>query len=133
MKRPPKVSLNIRAETYVYPSEDSAKVIKAVKNVLNNCIPELANNKVLAVSKNAESLSTIYEQARSRAILGVFRRVLEYNTIANSTWFYLNKQAAHAGIVSICEEESESPLGPIKITITSNQLQSIINWLASIN
>ncbi len=133
MKRPPDVSLNIRAECYVYPSEDSAKVIKAVKNVLDNCAPELTNNKVLAVSKNAESLGTIYEQARSRAILGVFRRVLEYNTIANSTWFYLNKQAAHAGIVSICEEESESPLGPIKITITSNQLPSIINWLASIN
>jgi hypothetical protein len=131
LKRPPEVSLNIRAECHVYPSEDSSKVIKAVTNMLNNCTAELANNKVLATTKNAESLGIIYEQARSRAILGVFRRVLEDNTIANSTWFYLNKQAAHAGIVSICEEESESPLGPIKITITSNQLPSIINWLTS--
>ena len=45
MKRPPEVSLNIRAECYVYPSEDSAKVIKAVKNVLNNCAPELTKTR----------------------------------------------------------------------------------------
>ncbi len=131
MKRAPDVSVKIRAECHVYPSEDSAKVIKAVENILNNCIPKLTDSKVLVEAENLESLSTIYEHARSRAILGVFGRVLEYNTIANSTWFYLNKQAAYAGIVSICEEEVESPLGPIKITITSNKLQSIINWLVS--
>jgi len=131
LKRAPDVSAKIRAESHVYPSEDSTKVIRAVENILNNCIPKLTDSKVLVEAENLESLSTIYEHARSRAILGVFRRVLEYNTIANSTWFYLNKQAAYAGIVSICEEEDESPLGPIKITITSNKLQSIINWLAS--
>ena len=131
MKKAPDVSLDIRAECNVYPSEDSDKVIKAVKNILNNCTATLTDSKILAVSKNPESLSKLYEHARSRAILGVFRRVLEDNAIANSTWFYLNKQAAYAGIVSICEEESESPLGPIKITITSNQLQLIINWLVS--
>lgn len=131
MKKAPDVSLNIRAECYVYPSEDPAKVMQAVKNVLNNCSPAISDSKIVAMSKDPESLSKIYEHARSRAILGVFRRVLEYNTIANSTWFYLNKQAAYAGIVSVCEEEAESPLGPIKITITSNHLPSIIDWLIS--
>jgi predicted RNA binding protein with dsRBD fold (UPF0201 family) len=131
LKKAPEVSVQIRAECHVYPSEDSAKVIRAVANVINNCAPKLTDSKVLAESKNPESLSTIYEHARSRAILGVFRRVLEDNVIANSTWFYLNKQAAYVGIISICEEEAESPLGPIKITITSSQLQSIINWLVS--
>ncbi|MEM2760160.1 MAG: RNA-binding domain-containing protein [Nitrososphaerales archaeon] len=131
MRRAPDVSLDIRAECHVYPSEDVEKVIRAVKNVLTNCTPEFTDNKVVTESRNIESLSKIYEQARSRAVLGVLSRVLEDNRIANSTWFYLNKQAAYAGIVSICEEESESPLGPIKITITTNQLQSIINWLVS--
>ncbi len=131
MKRAPDVPLDIRAECYVYPSEDSVKVIKAVKNILNNCNPTVTNSKIQAVSRNSESLHKVYVHARSRAILGVLRRVLGENTIANSTWFYLNKQAAYAGIVSICEEESQSPLGPIKITITSNQLQLIIDWLVS--
>ncbi|MFQ5941166.1 MAG: RNA-binding domain-containing protein [Nitrososphaerales archaeon] len=131
MKKAPDIELDIRAECRVYPSEDSAKVIVAVKNILSNCVTELTDSKILAVSKNPESLSKIYQHARSRAILGVFRRVLEHNTIGNSTWFYLNKQAAFVGIVSICEEESESPLGPIKVTLTSTQLQLIINWLVS--
>ena len=131
MSKAPNVSLDIRVECYVYLSENSVKVIKAVKNILNNCTVTLTDSKILAISKIPESLNKIYEHARSRAILGVFRRVLDDNTIANYTWFYLNKQAAYAGIVSICEEESESPLGPIKITITSNQLQLIINWLTS--
>lgn len=131
MSKAPNVSLDIRVECDVYLSENSVKVIKAVKNILNNCTVTLTDSKILAISKIPESLNKIYEHARSRAILGVFRRVLDDNTIANYTWFYLNKQAAYAGIVSICEEESESPLGPIKITITSNQLQSIIDWLTS--
>ena len=131
MSKAPNVSLDIRVECDVYLSENSVKVIKAVKNILNNCTVTLTDSKILAISKIPESLNKIYEHARSRAILGVFRRVLDDNTIANYTWFYLNKQAAYAGIVSICEEESESPLGPIKITITSNQLQFIINWLTS--
>lgn len=131
MKRAPDVPLDISAECYVYPSEDSVKVIKAVKNILDNCNPTVTNSKILAMSKNPESLRKVYVHARSRAILGVLKRVLEWNTFANSTWFYLNKQAAYAGIVSVCEQESESPLGPIKITITSNQLQLIIDWLVS--
>lgn len=129
MKRPPDIPLTIRAACNVCPSEDPAKVVKAVGNVLNNCVPELIDDKVQVFSKDPRSLNMIYEQARSRAILGVLRRVLEYNMVANSTWFFLNKQAAYAGIISVCEEESESPLGPIRITITSNQLQSVIEWL----
>ncbi len=123
--------LSITAECRVFLSEDSGKVINAVKNILVDCEPTIIDNKVLAESKKVKSLAKIYEHVRSRAILGVFRRILEYNTFLSSTWFNLNKQAAYAGIVSICEEESESPLGPIRITITSNQLPLIINWLIS--
>jgi len=131
LKKAPDVSVDIRVECLVYPSEDPSKVVRAIKNVISNCAPELADSRVKVVAKSPEVLGIIYEQIRSRAIMGVFRRILLDNTIANSTWFYLNKQAAYAGTVSICEEESESPLGPIKVTITSNQLESIINWLVS--
>jgi len=129
LKAVPDISLDIRVECQVYPSEDPAKVIRAVKNVISNCSPELIDSRVRVVAKNPEALSIIYEQARSRRVMGVFKKVLLNNMISNSTWFYLNKQAAYVGTVSICEEESESPLGPIKITMTSNELESVINWL----
>jgi predicted RNA binding protein with dsRBD fold (UPF0201 family) len=44
----------------------------------------------------------------------------------------LNKQAAAAGIVVIIEDESESPLGPIRITMVCDELDVLIDWLAPI-
>lgn len=132
MKEVPDIAVDIRIECQVYPSEDPAKVVRAVKNVISNCSPELVDSRVRVVTKNPEALSTIYEKVRSRRIMGVFRKVLLNNMIANSTWFYLNKQAAYAGTVSICEEEFESPLGPIKVTMTSNELESVIDWLVQL-
>ena len=129
MKEVPDVALDIRVDCQVYPSEDPTKVLRAVKNVVSNSSPEVADERIRVASKNPEILSTIFEQIRSRRVMGVFRKVLLRNMIANSTWFYLNKQAAFVGTVSICEDESESPLGPIKITIMSNELESVMNWL----
>jgi predicted RNA binding protein with dsRBD fold (UPF0201 family) len=64
--------------------------------------------------------------------MGVLRRMLTYNRITNTTWFFLNKQAAAAGIVVIIEDESESPLGPIRITMVCDELDVLIDWLAPI-
>ena len=50
----------------------------------------------------------------------------------DSTWFYLNKQAALAGKIAICENASESPLGPITVTITSLGINSVTDWLVSV-
>ncbi len=129
MKRAPDVPVEVRVECRVYPSEDPDKVINAVKNVISNCTPELRNSRLVAVAKSAEALGTIYEQVRSRQAMGVLKRALLYNMISNSTWFYLNKQAAYAGTIAICGEEAESPLGPIKVTISSSKLDRIISWL----
>jgi len=46
----------------------------------------------------------------------------------NITWFLLNKQASFSGVVVIVEEEDESPLGPIKITIKNQDIEETINW-----
>lgn len=132
MKGVPEVPVEIRVECDVYPSEDPAKVVRAAKNVIGNCSPELIDGRLRVLTKNLETLSTIYEQVRSRRILGVFSKVLMRNMQGNSTWFYLNKQAAYAGTVSICEEESESPLGPIKVTIASDRLEAVVDWLMRI-
>ena len=59
----------------------------------------------------------------------IYRRTLEKNMENNSSWFYLNKQAAFVNKVAICEESDESPLGPIKVILTSTNLDRIITWL----
>jgi uncharacterized protein len=56
--------------------------------------------------------------------------MLTDNRISNRTQFLLNKQAAVAGIVVVIEDESESPLGPIRITVVCDELEDLIDWLA---
>jgi predicted RNA binding protein with dsRBD fold (UPF0201 family) len=56
--------------------------------------------------------------------------MLLVNRIGNTTWFLLNKQAAVAGSVVIIENEQESPLGPITVTIDCEELDAVVDWLA---
>ena len=51
------------------------------------------------------------------------------NKYGNQTWFLLNKQAAFMNKVVLCEDESDSPLGPIKIILESDAIDNLINSL----
>jgi hypothetical protein len=44
--------------------------------------------------------------------------------------FYLNKQVAFSGHVSFSEETAESPLGPIKVNVETDNPEQLIDWLA---
>jgi len=131
------VSMNkciIRIECRVNPSEDKERVIKAIKNVISMDGSITTNDyndySILSIRLDGiERLRVIREQIHSRQVMNTFRRIMNGNSDARSTWFYLNKQAAYAGVVSVCESEDESPLGPIKITIESDDIYSLIEWL----
>jgi len=42
---------------------------------------------------------------------------------------FLNKQVAHAGHISFSAPEGESPLGPIRLLIESDDPVQVIDWL----
>lgn len=132
--RPPRgVSslIEIRAEAPVNPSEDPQKVIGAIERVIERCSPEFRyGSRVIGRATGAEPLAIIYEQARSRSAMGVLRRMLLDNRAGTGTWFLLNKQAAAAGIAVFIEDEQESPLGPIRVTIDCEELDALTDWLA---
>jgi predicted RNA binding protein with dsRBD fold (UPF0201 family) len=77
----------------------------------------------------SDSLAILYEQVRSRSAMGVLRRMLLDNRVGDSTSFLLNKQAATSGIAAVIEEEQESPLGPIRVTISCEELDALVDWL----
>ena len=131
MKRPIISSpVEIKVEAAVNPSEDAEKVIAAIENVVERCSPEFRyGSRAIGRTQGTEPLALIYEQVRSRSAMGVLRRMLMDNRSADSTWFYLNKQAAAAGIAAVIEDEQESPLGPIRITITCEELDTLVDWL----
>ncbi len=74
-------------------------------------------------------LSTLYNQVRDRSIISVLRRLLLSNLEKSSTWFYINKQVSTLGIIVLVDDEIESPLGPIRINLRSNNIDRVIEWL----
>lgn len=131
MKKPNITSLiELKVEAAVNPSEHSQKVIDAIANVVARCSPEVSfRSRVVGRAVGIDSLAIVYEQVRSRAAMGVLRRMLIDNRAGDSTWFLLNKQAATAGIAAVIEDEQESPLGPIRVTIRCEELDVLVDWL----
>lgn len=127
----PKLECSINAYCTVYPSEDFLKVSQAIANVLEDVNIEIKKNSIQATSSNLQSLRIIYEKIHSRQTQKTYRRQLNHNFSDNSTWFYLNKQAAYAKTVALCEQAEESPLGPIKIILRSKNIERVIEWLIS--
>lgn len=123
--------VELKVEAQVNPSEDPDKVIDAITQVIERCSPEFRyGSRVIGRATGIEPLSIIYEQVRSRSAMGVLRRMLLDNRAGTSTWFLLNKQAATAGIAAVVEDERESPLGPIRVTLTCEELDALTDWLA---
>jgi uncharacterized protein len=125
----------VAAETIINPSEEPSRVIKCLINTVNGGSPEINEEGNLAMVKTEglHALHHIRVGVKSRFSAGVLRRLFEYNRSKNKTWFLLNKQAAYSGVIAIVESSVESSLGPIMVTITSRDLDRVLEWLVPIN
>ena len=125
----------VAAETIINPSEEPSRVIKCLINTVNGGSPEINEEGNLAMVKTEglHALHHIRVGVKSRFSAGVLRRLFEYNRSNNKTWFLLNKQAAYSGVIAIVESSVESSLGPIMVTITSRDLDRVLEWLVPIN
>jgi len=125
------VDCNVSAFCMINVSEDVNKVRTAVSNVLTDMDEKITGDSLVANSSNYESLTKIYETMRSRRSKSAYRRHLMRNMANDSTWFYLNKQAAFANVTVLCDEADESPLGPIKVVLHSTNIEDVIEWFVS--
>jgi predicted RNA binding protein with dsRBD fold (UPF0201 family) len=128
------VEITIFAETEIYPTESEDSVKAAVSNVLDNATitvkSSIKGSQLTAVAKGQESLIKLRNMLRNDRIRDAARRMLFKSIRGNMISFCLNKQVAFAGHVSFSEETAESPLGPIKFNIETDNPQQIIDWLA---
>jgi len=127
----PDFNCKINVYCTINPSEDQTKLEQAISNILPDIEIQINDDSLKATSQNLETLSNIFQVIHSHKIQRVYRRFLNNNLRNDSTWFYLNKQAAFSNTVSLCDEAEESPLGPIKIVLTSKNIEDIIDWLVS--
>lgn len=128
--RSPNISCKIEILSLINPTEDPKKIETAILNVFPNAKLKIDNISIVSNSKDLHLLEKIYNVIHSNQSQKIYQRQLEKNLENDSTWFYINKQAAFVGTVALCEEAEESPLGPIKVILTSPNIDRIIAWLS---
>jgi len=127
--------VEIVAEATVNPTEDQRKVEKALAAVLRDYTMEKVNlgrETVLlrARAQKLDSLVPLQALLIQDRIRDAARSVL-YSGIAGKTLrFGVNKQVAYVDHISLVELNKEPPLGSIRVEITCDDPESVIDWIA---
>lgn len=128
------VEVTVFVETEIYPTENEENVKTAVTNFLDNATitvkPAAKGNTLTAVAKGEKSLIKLRNMLHNDRIRDAARRLLFKSIRGNMISFCLNKQVAFAGHISFSEQTAESPLGPIRVNIETDNTELLIGWLA---
>ena len=125
----PNLSCKIEMFCTINPSESIEKVEQTISSIFPYSVIKNNEFTINAISKELRSFEKIYHFIHNNKLQKNFLRSLEDNLENDTTWFYLNKQAAFVEQIAICEEFDESPLGPIKVILTSSNIDRIIDWI----
>jgi len=130
---PPEPKAKLALKATVSPSEDAAKVLQAMKNVLGDAQCEVATDSRSArlSTEDPRAMVHIRDQLRDRHVRSAARRQMLLKSSGHSTALMLNRQAATAGVVAICGGPDESPLGPIYLTLESENIDATVDWLTA--
>lgn len=125
----------VTIEAEVNPTESEDKVRRAIESMFGNVqtkVEPLHRGARMSVeSKGSEALAKLYNLLRRERVRAAARRVFLEGIDGRTISFCLNKQVAYAGHISFSKEEAESPLGPIKVRIKSENPRRLIDWLTS--
>ena len=127
--------VEVAAETVVNPTEDPAKVEKALRAILKEgSIERLSLGResfLLRVKANGlNSLVPLQGLLRQDRIRDAARSILFSGIAGKTIRFHLNKQVAYVNHVSFSQPSGESPLGPISVEISCDDPESLIDWIA---
>ena len=115
----------------INPSEDPEKVKLAINNIFPDLTLEITDTEITGKSNGIKILSQISKSIHEKNTRSTYQRILKNNNDGDSTWFYLNKQAAFVNTVALCSEANESSLGPIKIILRSNDIEQVIDSITN--
>jgi uncharacterized protein len=126
-----KITIHIEAE--INPTETEPKVREAIEKMfgpMNTQIkPQRKGSLIQADTSNQDALTRFHNLLQREHIRAAARTVLLKGMDRKTLSFCLNKQVAYAGHVSFSQEQSESPLGPIRIEIRSENPKEIVEYL----
>jgi predicted RNA binding protein with dsRBD fold (UPF0201 family) len=126
--------ITVMVEAEINPTESEEKVKAAVNNILGNASitirPAQKGSIIIAEAAGQDSLLKLRNLLRTDRIRDAARKTLFRNTRGNTIKFCLNKQVAAAGHISFSEESAESPLGPIRVSVGTENPRQLIEWIA---
>ena len=128
--------LTTTAETPINPTEDRAKVERALRNLFpSGQIEEITSGenvvRLRIRGSDLDFLSKLRSLIKQERIRSAARSIILGRMRGDIIRFYVNKQAAFSGRVSFCEPVGESPNGPISVEIVSDRPEVVVDYLAS--
>jgi predicted RNA binding protein with dsRBD fold (UPF0201 family) len=129
--------VSVHIEVDVNPTESEQKVKEAVEKIFGAMSMQTKllhkGSLLLAEAAGQEALVKFHDILQREHIRAAARAVFLQGLERTSVNFCLNKQVAYAGHVSFSQEVAESPLGPIKVKIKSENPRQIVDWLTAMN
>jgi uncharacterized protein len=129
--------ITIEVQTIFNPTEE----IEILKKLFNRIyrfseidISEPDQNGVRTLKANGTGPKTLYflfQQVRKQRIVEAVRKTVlnRMNPGNNTCTFLLNKQAMSQGYISVCHQSAESPMGPIYVTISAEDIEFVMEYL----
>jgi len=114
-------------------SEDPQKVLAAMRQVFGDCdysVDEGAASIRLR-SSSSRCLQRLHDQLRDRHVRDAARRLMLASLEGRVLPLKLNRQAAAAGVLALCSNAVESPLGPLNLEIEADDLGKLVDWLTA--
>ena len=124
------------AQAAVEPTEDDKKVERALLKLFpsgraDKRIEEGITVALVVRGSGLEFLSSLRNLIKQERIRNTARAIFLRSSRDRVMHVYLNKQAAFMGRVSFCAPVGESPHGPISISVESDEMQGVIDYLAA--
>jgi predicted RNA binding protein with dsRBD fold (UPF0201 family) len=129
----PSLAGRVELRASVAPSEDPQKVLAAMRAVLGNCdyTVEEGETSIRLRSNSSRCLQKLHDQLRDRHVRDAARRLMLASLEGNVLPLKLNRQAAAAGVLALCSNAVESPLGPLNLEIETVDAGRLIDWLTA--
>jgi predicted RNA binding protein with dsRBD fold (UPF0201 family) len=126
--------VSVYVEVEINPTESEEKVRQAVENIFGKLVTQTQSlGRVIMLRGRAEGIEVLTKLCnllRRQRIRAAARKEFFQGMSGKTVDFCLNKQVAFAGHVSFSKESGESPLGPIRVRIETENPRELIDWLA---
>ncbi|MHA2369327.1 MAG: RNA-binding domain-containing protein [Candidatus Hodarchaeales archaeon] len=123
----PEIPFLLQVDAQIHPTEIEERVTAAITNIFPDIELQVRTDWISSKTENWDDLLYFSELLEKQRVLDAARRMVLDHLSGNTTRFLLNKQAAYVGKINFCETEEESPMGPLFVVLSSEQINELLD------